>query len=77
MMNDPYGSRQAPIVGAGLCARCVHGRIITNDRGSAFHLCRLSLTDPRFARYPQLPVVACPGFSAAGSGSPPTGAPGC
>ena|SRR5215469_10810841 len=47
---------------AGLCASCVHARIITSDRGSTFLLCQLSFTDPSFARYPRLPVLSCPGY---------------
>lgn len=33
-----------------------------SDRGSVFYQCRLALTDPRFVKYPALPVVACRGF---------------
>ncbi len=51
--------------GAGLCARCAHGLVIRNDRGSRFYLCRLAASDPRFAKYPQLPVRRCPGYAAA------------
>lgn len=47
---------------AGLCRTCRHARIITSARGSTFYLCRLSETDPRFAKYPALPVVRCAGF---------------
>jgi len=46
----------------GLCAACRHGRQTGNKRGSSFWLCERSATDPRFVRYPQLPVLACPGF---------------
>ena len=46
----------------GLCAGCVHGRAIRSDRGSVFWLCRRSATDPRFPRYPSLPVLTCAGF---------------
>ena len=49
---------------AGLCDRCRHQRVITNTRGSAFSLCQLSKADPRFPKYPRLPVAACPGFAA-------------
>ena len=35
---------------AGLCASCVHAQLVTSSRGSTFYLCRLSFTDPRFAR---------------------------
>lgn len=46
---------------AGLCARCVHARVIESDRGSRFLLCALSRTDPRFRKYPTLPVTLCAG----------------
>lgn len=46
----------------GLCGRCRHAREIRSDRGSRFILCERSRDDPRFARYPRLPVRACPGF---------------
>jgi hypothetical protein len=48
--------------GAGLCASCVHARVITSSRGSAFSLCQRAATDPQFPRYPALPVRACPGY---------------
>jgi hypothetical protein len=46
----------------GLCAGCRHGRAIRSDRGSTFWLCRRSATDPRFPRYPALPVRTCLGY---------------
>jgi len=46
----------------GLCASCVHLLVITSDRGSEFVQCALSKTDPRFSRYPRLPVLACDGY---------------
>jgi len=45
----------------GLCATCRHARTIRNARGSIFHLCCRAETDERFARYPRLPVLLCPG----------------
>jgi hypothetical protein len=45
----------------GLCGSCRHARTLENRRGSRFWLCGLARTDPRFARYPVLPVVRCPG----------------
>lgn len=51
---------------AGLCANCRHVRVITNRRGSTFHLCRRAADDPRFPRYPALPVVECGGWEPAG-----------
>ncbi|MGB8654174.1 MAG: hypothetical protein WCD23_06610 [Candidatus Acidiferrales bacterium] len=47
---------------AGLCADCANARRIESDRGSNFYLCQLATTDPRFAKYPQLPVLACAGY---------------
>ncbi len=46
----------------GLCGVCRHTRVITTVRGSRFRLCERSVTDPRYARYPALPVLACQGF---------------
>jgi hypothetical protein len=37
-------------------------RRIVSDRGSVFYLCGLSKTDPRFPKYPELPVLACVGY---------------
>jgi 3-isopropylmalate/(R)-2-methylmalate dehydratase small subunit len=34
-------------------------------RGSRFYLCRLSFRDPRFPRYPPIPVVRCAGYEPA------------
>lgn len=64
---EPATHRAIPAT-AGLCARCVHSRLILSGRGSRFVLCELSKTDPAFPRYPRLPVVACAGFEAAPSG---------
>ena len=47
---------------AGLCARCKHAQIVVSERGSQFVLCRLSAIDSRFAKYPRLPVLMCPGY---------------
>ena len=46
----------------GLCATCRWVRIVTNRRGSVFYRCARADTDPRFVRYPPLPVLACPGY---------------
>lgn len=67
MMNDSRGDGQADARRAGLCGTCVHVRIITNDRGSRFYMCGLSVSDPRFPRYPVIPVVACAGYRPASS----------
>jgi hypothetical protein len=47
----------------GLCASCVHTRIIESAKGSRFVLCNLSATDARFPKYPRLPVLRCVGYS--------------
>jgi hypothetical protein len=46
----------------GLCAHCEHARIVRTPR-STFWMCRLSATDPRFDKYPRLPVLECDGYS--------------
>ncbi len=46
----------------GLCADCVHSRQITSQRRSVFWFCRKSEEDPRFPKYPVLPVLSCAGF---------------
>jgi hypothetical protein len=48
---------------AGLCANCVHSRNIKSARGSLFVLCQLSSSDPRFPKYPRLPVFSCDGYA--------------
>ena len=45
-----------------LCDSCVHARTIASSKGSTFILCRLSALDPRFPKYPVLPVVRCAGY---------------
>jgi hypothetical protein len=47
---------------AGLCATCVDVQVITSSKGSTFFLCRLSETDPRFRKYPAVPVLTCAGY---------------
>lgn len=48
--------------GAGLCAACRHARRVATRRGSVFLLCARAATDPRFRRYPPLPVLRCSGY---------------
>jgi hypothetical protein len=72
MMNDSGGSEQGRQDEAGLCSRCLHVQVVVSARGSRFYLCRLSLTDPSFPRYPRIPVLTCAGFAARqGEGSDP------
>jgi hypothetical protein len=46
----------------GLCSVCSHARAIRSSKSSEFWLCERSKRDPRFAKYPPLPVRACSGF---------------
>jgi hypothetical protein len=46
----------------GLCATCVHAQVVRGAR-SVFWMCGLAATDPRFARYPRLPVLHCDGYA--------------
>ena len=57
---------------AGLCASCTHSKAVTSSKGSTFIQCRLSFTDPRFARYPPLPVVRCDGYRERASDTEPS-----
>ncbi len=52
------GSGPAP----GLCAACRHVELLESAR-SVFVRCGLARADPRFPRYPSLPVLDCPGYS--------------
>ena len=47
---------------AGLCASCLHAHTIESSKGATFIRCELSFTDPRFARYPRLPMLRCEGY---------------
>jgi hypothetical protein len=49
-------------VTAGLCTSCVHVKLIPSARGSVFYQCQLSFSDPRFPKYPRLPVLECVGY---------------
>ena len=49
----------------GLCETCRWVRLVTNRRGSVFYRCLRAdadPADPRFVRYPPLPVLQCPGY---------------
>lgn len=47
---------------AGLCGACRHSRAVTSGKGSVFWMCERSFADPRYRKYPPLPVLQCPGF---------------
>ena len=46
---------------AGLCDSCVHQKLVRTGRGSEFSMCLRSKEDPRYDKYPRVPVAACPG----------------
>ena len=46
----------------GLCASCANVRVVESKRGSRFYLCMLSEVDPRFPKYPGIPVLRCSGY---------------
>lgn len=73
-MGAPEGDR-AEAERVGLCARCVHARIVITPR-SRFWLCGRARTDARFERYPRLPMLRCPGHEPLPEGeTPPVGPP--
>lgn len=51
-------------VEVGLCRTCAHAREVPTAQ-AVYWLCRLAETDPRFERYPRLPVIACEGYEPA------------
>lgn len=47
---------------AGLCGHCQWAQRIESAKGSEFIRCSRSDDDPRFRKYPALPMLSCPGF---------------
>jgi hypothetical protein len=60
---DPEGELQRSPLPAGLCASCAYAWRVESSRGSVFYLCKRSALDPRFAKYPRLPVRECSGYA--------------
>ncbi len=48
--------------GPGLCAVCRHVHRNETRKGTVYWRCTRAATDPRFPKYPRLPVLTCPGF---------------
>jgi len=46
----------------GLCADCAWAQRVVSAKGSEFWLCGRSKEDPRFPKYPRLPILQCPGY---------------
>lgn len=51
------------LAAAGLCAACAHARRLKTKGGSTLYLCGLAAADPRFRKFPRLPVSECAGFA--------------
>lgn len=47
---------------SGLCDSCRHQKLIRTGRGSEFSMCLRSKDDPRYDKYPRVPVGSCPGY---------------
>ncbi len=45
----------------GLCRSCRHARQVPTTR-ALYWLCQLAAHDPRFEKYPRLPVLQCAGY---------------
>lgn len=56
-MSNPYAPPP------GLCESCANVRVVETRRGSRFFLCQLSEVDPRFPKYPRIPVLRCAGYA--------------
>ena len=51
----------------GLCATCANAQAVRSARGSVFLLCRHAAIDPRYPKYPVLPVSTCAAYSPSAS----------
>jgi hypothetical protein len=64
---DGLAERTALLAGlgvpAGLCAGCEFALLNRTRRGTVYLRCGLAAEDPRFPRYPPLPVLRCRGFA--------------
>lgn len=72
MMDDSAAPGQATDR-RGLCVHCAHVRLVEGRGASVFYLCERSFADPRFPRYPTIPVLGCPGFEPRTEDSRPPG----
>jgi hypothetical protein len=62
---------QAPQSPHGLCGSCAEARRIVSSSGSRFILCKLSVNDASYPRYPRLPVIDCAGYRRGGVAAQP------
>ena len=49
---------------AGLCTSCRRARALTSASGGVFYQCLRAESDPRYPKWPRLPVLSCPGYEA-------------
>lgn len=65
MSDEPPPGASGPVADprdpVGLCRTCAHSHQVPS-RTSTFWRCGLAASDPRFPRYPRLPVVRCAGW---------------
>ena len=61
-MTGGPGDAAALRARAGLCGGCRHALLRPTRRGTTYLRCALSAVDPRFPKYPGLPVTECTGF---------------
>ena len=64
------GHQRLPADPIGLCRTCGNARRV-QTRAREYWMCRLATTDPRFERYPRLPVLACAGYAGGTPERPP------
>ncbi len=62
MPENPAGEAHV-----GLCLDCRRLRIVVSRTGSRFYLCERSRTDPKYPKYPRLPVLRCDGYERDGA----------
>ena len=47
---------------AGLCAGCRHAKRLATKTGAPIFQCARAANEPRYAKFPRLPVSSCVGF---------------
>ena len=45
----------------GLCGDCRRARALTSASGTTFYQCLRAETDPRYPKWPRVPLLVCPG----------------
>jgi hypothetical protein len=72
VIGNPYPPTHPPTT--GLCADCLHQKLVHTTRGSTFSMCLRHRTEPdRYPKYPPLPVLKCAGHEPRGGQSTPEG----